>query len=66
MSCVRCRGVVRNGRCVDCGLKATAKPAKVTIVPDSSWKKGNIKEWLDAKGVEYTSSMTKDELLELV
>jgi hypothetical protein len=34
--------------------------------PDSSWLVADIKNWLDAQGVEYTSSMLKADLLALV
>jgi hypothetical protein len=34
--------------------------------PDSSWLVVDIKLWLDAQGVEYTSSMLKADLLALV
>ncbi len=34
--------------------------------PDSTWLVADIKLWLDAQGVEYTSSMLKADLLALV
>lgn len=34
--------------------------------PDSSNTKAEIKEYLESEGIEYTESMLKDELLELV
>jgi hypothetical protein len=34
--------------------------------PDKSWLVADIKLWLDAQGVEYTSSMLKADLLALV
>lgn len=34
--------------------------------PDDSWLKSDIASWLDMQGVEYSSSATKAELLELV
>jgi hypothetical protein len=33
--------------------------------PDSSWLVADIKLWLDANGIEYTSSMLKADLLAL-
>lgn len=36
------------------------------IVPDASWTKVKIQEWLDAEGIEYTASMNKSQLLELI
>ena len=33
--------------------------------PDESWLKAEIQAWLDQKGIEWTTSMTKAELLEL-
>lgn len=38
----------------------------VDPVPDSSWKKSDIQLWLDDNGIEWNSSMTKSELLDLV
>lgn len=35
-------------------------------VPDADSTKDEIKAHLDALGVEYTTRMTKDELLELI
>jgi hypothetical protein len=34
--------------------------------PDSSWKKDDIKAWLDLHAAGYSSQMNKPELLELV
>ncbi len=31
--------------------------------PDESWTNDEIREWLDSRGVEYTTRDTKDELL---
>ena len=38
----------------------------VEATPDADSTKDEIKAYLDAQGVEYTSRMTKDELLELI
>jgi hypothetical protein len=38
----------------------------VEAKPDDGSTKDEIKAYLDAQGVEYTSRMTKDELLELI
>ena len=34
--------------------------------PSDSWTKSDIKNWLDARGIEYGSDYTKSDLLELV
>ena len=36
------------------------------VLPDASWLVADIKLWLDANGIAYTSKMLKDELLALV
>ena len=38
----------------------------VRELPDSSWRKSDIQSWLTAEGIEWDSSMTKSELLEIV
>ena len=42
------------------GLRVIVEPQ-----PDESWLKAEIQAWLDEKGIEWTTSMTKAELLEL-
>ena len=37
----------------------------VEAIPDSSWTVAEIKNWLDANGISYTSSMLKADLLAL-
>ena len=37
----------------------------VEAIPDSSWTVVEIKNWLDANGISYTSSMLKADLLAL-
>ena len=39
---------------------------KVEATPDSSWLKADIQNWLTNNSIEWTSSMTKDELLNLI
>jgi len=34
--------------------------------PDMSWTKSDIRDWLVARGIEYSHDDTKSELLELV
>jgi hypothetical protein len=36
------------------------------IVPDDSWLKADIQAWLTDKGISFTLSMTKAQLLELI
>ncbi len=51
------------------GVKTQVEVLPEEIVeprPDSSWLVVDIKLWLDAQGVEYTSSMLKADLLALV
>jgi hypothetical protein len=36
------------------------------IVPTDSWLKADIQAYLTAKGIEWTTSMTKAQLLELI
>ena len=35
-------------------------------IPDASWVVADIKTWLDDRGIKYSNSATKTELLSLV
>jgi len=37
-----------------------------TDTPDMSWLKADIQSYLDAEGIVYTASMTKQELIDLI
>ena len=46
--------------------KVPSAPKVKIEEPDRSWKKDDIKAWLDLNAAGYSSHMNKDELLELV
>jgi hypothetical protein len=48
------------------GVKTKVEVLPEEMKPDSTWLVADIKLWLDAQGVEYTSSMLKADLLALV
>ena len=48
------------------GVKTQVEVLPEEMKPDSTWLVADIKLWLDAQGVEYTSSMLKADLLALV
>ena len=48
------------------GVKTQVEVMPEEMKPDSTWLVADIKLWLDAQGVEYTSSMLKADLLALV
>jgi hypothetical protein len=48
------------------GVKTKVEVMPEEMKPDSTWLVADIKLWLDAQGVEYTSSMLKADLLALV
>ena len=41
-------------------------PASAPTTPDSSWKKAEIREWLDDNEIDAPSDATKAELLDLI
>jgi hypothetical protein len=43
-----------------------AVPAVAPDRPDNSWKKSDIKAWLDERGIDYDGGAYKDQLLDLV
>jgi len=38
----------------------------ITTIPDSSWLKADIQDWLSLNGKEYANSETKTQLLEKI
>lgn len=42
------------------------EPVVEVDIPDASWTKVAIQQWLDDEGIAWASSMTKAELLELI
>lgn len=45
---------------------AEPDPEPSDVVPDESWTKAAIQQWLSDEGIYFTSSMTKADLLELI
>ena len=49
------------------GLTGAIKaPKPVSDRPDNTWKKSDIKAWLDERGVDYDGRASKDHLLDIV
>jgi hypothetical protein len=51
---------------VGTGNRAAAEPQALRGVPDSSWKKAEIRKWVDENGVDAPEDATKAELLDLI
>jgi hypothetical protein len=46
--------------------QAASMPDYGSNVPSATWKKSDIREWLDDKGFVYDDGATKAELLEMI